>query len=457
MATEGSILEAVLQHTPRRRVLVVLPAQAKCGFAGLADVACASATCRSFIKGTYAADVNVLFHELQHNIGLSHAHRGFEEYGDPSDPMGMSMRNSQAVRCHNAPYNWRIGWATTVPSGNLTAGNFTIASNRIRLTIPGSGLTDANMVIANLGRATHEPTSRSIPYPRYFLSYRVRNNTQGGYDRGLPDSYNQKVLIHTYDGTFNERDFNRSDIVDAGPRFLQRDPAFPAGNVWTGPFTPFNSTTGLGGGLRVKVVSVGPSSAVVELCRMYSQTEGKPGSAECDSNLDRDCDGLVAAVDPDCNGEWGSDTILSQGPASPLPDATDGRQASSSPPPTRSPPSSPPPARSTRAPPARSPPSAVVPGPSRSPRFSAPPPSNSPPLPQSMAPPSSPHPRTQPSSLPPSLKPLSSSSLPPPRSQRWPPSPKLRLLPRFPQPSPPLPPPHQQQPPRSRLPTPSNV
>ncbi|GLI64477.1 hypothetical protein VaNZ11_007752 [Volvox africanus] len=452
VATKGSVLEAVLQYPTRRRVLVVLPAEAKCGFAGLADVACSSITCRSYIKGTSAAEVSVLFHELQHNIGLSHAHRGFEEYGDPSDPMGMSMRGSQAVRCHNAPYNWRIGWATTVPNGNLTAGNFTLASNRIRLTIPGSGFTDANMVIVNLGRAAHEAPLRSI---QYFLSYRVRNETLGGYDRGLPSSYSQKVLIHTYDGTFSERDFNRSDFIDAGPRFLQKDPAFPAGDVWTGPFTPFNSTSGLGGGLRIKVVSVGPSSAVVEVCRMYSQTEGKPGSAECDSNLDRDCDGLLAAVDPDCIGTWDSDSSTSQRPASQLPGAMEGQagQAVSSPPPARSPPSSPSPVRSTRPPSPRSPPprSRSPPpravglgrlGPSHSPHPPVPPPSPSPqamalplshpsPTPPSPIPQPSP-PRTQPSSLPQPPRPMLPSSLP--RPQRSPPSSTAPPLPRFPQP-----------------------
>ncbi|GIL56915.1 hypothetical protein Vafri_12193 [Volvox africanus] len=462
VATKGSVLEAVLQYPTRRRVLVVLPSEAKCGFSGLADVACSSATCRSYIKGTSAADVSVLFHELQHNIGLSHAHRGFEEYGDPADPMGRSMRSSQAVRCHNAPYSWRIGWATTVPNGNLSAGNFTLASNRIRLTIPSSGLTDANMVIVNLGRAANEAPSRSI---QYFLSYRVRNSTLGAYDRGLSSSYSQKILIHTYDGTLSERDFNRSDFIDAGPRFLQKDPAFPARDVWTGPFTPFNSTSGLGGGLRVKVVSVGPSSAVVEVCRMYSQTEGKPGSVECDSNLDRDCDGLPAAVDPDCIGAWTAlDSSMSQGPASPLPGAMDGRQAASSPPPARSPPSSSPPAppspaRSTRSPSPRSPPPRLQSPPPRavflgrlgptqmSSHPPAPPPSPSPQAmslllshPSSMPPSPIPQPspsRTQPSSLPPPPRPMLPASLP--RPQRLPLSPTP--------PSPPLPLPHQLHPP----------
>ena len=53
------------------------------------------------------------------------------------------------AQCHNAPNNYRIGWAKPVNQipgkggdgwwGNLTAGNFTAASNHLRFTIPASG------------------------------------------------------------------------------------------------------------------------------------------------------------------------------------------------------------------------------------------------------------------------------------------------------------------------------
>ncbi|EFJ51738.1 hypothetical protein VOLCADRAFT_87512 [Volvox carteri f. nagariensis] len=264
MAEPGSTLDIVLRTSTRRRVVVVLPGQVKCGFAGLADVACSGTTCRSYIKGTSAADVHVLFHELQHNYGLSHAGWSDDEYGDSTDPMGNSPRNNQGVHCHNAPYNWRAGWAGPVKDGMITSANFTPAKNRINFTLPASSISDMNMVIVDLGYRAPLPGSPFIPYPKYFLSYRVRNSTFGGYDGGMPGTYHQKVLIHNFNGTGSERDYNRSNYIDAGPRFTQRNPAFPAGNVWTAPFVPFNSSSGLGGGFRVIVVALDAISAVVE-------------------------------------------------------------------------------------------------------------------------------------------------------------------------------------------------
>ncbi|GIM12411.1 hypothetical protein Vretimale_15747 [Volvox reticuliferus] len=302
LAASDPSLSSILQWSQRRRIMMILPPEIKCNFNGIADATCAGSMCRSFINTKSPLDVNVLFHELQHNHGLNHAGRNKLEYGDLTDPMGDSPASGQKVHCHNAAYNWRIGWARPITGGVLTAANFTPTANRIALTIPASGTTDMNMVILDMGSSSPQAASPSIPYPKYFLSFRVRNTTFGGYDGGLSAAINQAVVIHNYNGTASDRDALTSNLVAiGGPRFDSFDPAFPAGNVWTGPFTPFNSTTGLGGGLRVKVVSVGPSSAVVELCRMYSQTEGKPGSAECQANLDRDCDGKMASLDSDCN------------------------------------------------------------------------------------------------------------------------------------------------------------
>lgn len=53
-----------------------------CPWAGLAPVGCGAKTCTTYIKGSYATDFGVLFHELGHTAGLSHAGRGFDEYGD---------------------------------------------------------------------------------------------------------------------------------------------------------------------------------------------------------------------------------------------------------------------------------------------------------------------------------------------------------------------------------------
>ncbi|GLC71994.1 hypothetical protein PLESTF_001192900 [Pleodorina starrii] len=238
-------------------------------------------------KGDYAQDVHLYVHELQHTHGLNHASRGTQEYGDETDPMGNSPGTSQGVHCHNAPHNWRMGWATPVPGGNLNAAHLTLNANRRTFNIPASSITDQNMVIIDLG-SKPGGAAAPIPYPKYFLSYRVVASTFGGYDGALKASYHQKVLIHLYNGTINDRDANLTKYIDAGPRFSGADRAFPDGNVWTAPFAPYDVSSNLGGGLRIRVVSVGSTSATVEVCRMFAQTEGVPGSPECRGSADRD-------------------------------------------------------------------------------------------------------------------------------------------------------------------------
>ncbi|GLC54358.1 hypothetical protein PLESTB_000855300 [Pleodorina starrii] len=174
---------------------------------------------------------------------------------------------------------------------DLNAGSFRPSANRFRFSIPASGTTDQNMVIVDVGSIPlPDAKVATISYSKYFLSYRLRNTTYGGYDSGLSDSYHQKVLLHSYNGTISDTSLPRSVYISAaGPKFDKVwDRTFPEGNVFTAPFVPYNASTNLGGGLRIKVVSVGGMSATVEVCRMYSETEGTPGSAACQENLDRD-------------------------------------------------------------------------------------------------------------------------------------------------------------------------
>ncbi|GLC53935.1 hypothetical protein PLESTB_000889400 [Pleodorina starrii] len=300
LAVRDPKLKEILQFTKRRRSMVILPSDAKCGFSGHGDQACQDICSTVVMARNGVPNIYSMFHELQHNYGLGHAGRAANPYGDGSDPMGTHASINSGLQCHNAPQNWRMGWAGPIPGGHLTAANFTPAANRLTLTIPAASTSDQNMVILRLGLQSPQPGAPAIAYPNYFISYRVRNATFGGYDSGLPAAFHRKVTIHAYNGTTDDRDGNTTSLQDAGPRFTRPDSAFPAGDGWMAPFSPLDPATGLGGGLRVRVVSTSATSAVVELCRMYAQTEGVRGSADCRTNLDRDCDGLIGAADPDC-------------------------------------------------------------------------------------------------------------------------------------------------------------
>lgn len=208
------------------------------------------------------------------------------EYGDPTDPMGNTYTNASmpntAVHCHNAPYSWRLGWAGPIAGGDLTAGDFTPTRSRLILTIPAASVSDKNMVIVDLGTSAsgkHQPAGNAtIAYPRFYISYRVKNYTFGGYDGGLADAFNQKVLIHEYNSEVVPIMFDQNKTSVHAIRTM--------GKFWRSPF--IMGTGGLGGGLQVRVLSVGPTSAQVEICRMYGLIEGIPGSEECQANLDRD-------------------------------------------------------------------------------------------------------------------------------------------------------------------------
>ena len=44
-------------------------------------------------------------------------------------------------------------------------------------------------MVVNLAAASADPAAARIPYPKYFLSYRVRNTTNGAFDSGITSGY----------------------------------------------------------------------------------------------------------------------------------------------------------------------------------------------------------------------------------------------------------------------------
>lgn len=130
--------------------------------------------------------LQVMFHELQHNIGLPHASMGANEYGDLSDPMGDSTGTAASFLCNNAPYSIRLGWANftqalpeqgtpgnvTRITANLTAINFQHVQSYI-VDLPSMDSTPYNTAAVNLG----SPDSLVNPdtstrYPSFYLAFR---------------------------------------------------------------------------------------------------------------------------------------------------------------------------------------------------------------------------------------------------------------------------------------------
>nr|BAC99309.1 matrix metalloprotease [Chlamydomonas reinhardtii] len=298
-------LARLLQWRTRRRNLFILPSNVRCSWAGYADVTCTSATCSAYVRGYGSATTpHVVMHEVMHNYGLEHAGRGFVEYGDQTDVMGDYSKASAGLLCPNAPNMYRIGWAKPLNEpgtpafasdadgppafGNLTVANFT--SNWIRgLVIPAQGTRDDNMNVVNVGAAGPELEAERITgVNRYYFSYRVQNRTSGGYDSGITSSFNRKVLVHSYNGIQSERVFGfKPNLIDWGPNFQSKT------STWTSPFVALRG--GLGGAVRVVVVSTSDTQAVVNICRMTETRE-----TTCNDGFDNDCDGAADDEDGDC-------------------------------------------------------------------------------------------------------------------------------------------------------------
>ncbi|GFR41949.1 hypothetical protein Agub_g2744 [Astrephomene gubernaculifera] len=346
-----------------RTSLLLLPDQLPCGWSALGEAGCGGPSCEVLMRAGLARQPQVLLHELMHTRGvMRHAASGGDPAGDPSDPLGdlspslTSASSSSApnattkLLCPNAVSASRLGWAAPIASasapssssapnassdsasaetapgtissssssstsssssprsyGRISVSSFSYGDWIRGLILPVAGTTANSFIEVHLGAAsinpyTWQPVGATVPYPTIYLSYRVRNKTYGGYDSGLPEALSRKVHIHTFNGSlFNPRDYNVSNLEDWGPRFNRPDPASDwAGNgdMWASEFA-LDGATGLGGSLVVRVVSVGPTEAVVDLCRRTVARED-PYDDSCYDGLDNDCDNRVDEWDPDC-------------------------------------------------------------------------------------------------------------------------------------------------------------
>jgi len=171
-----------------------------CGWAGVANVGCAT-VCRAWIAEPQS--MMVYAHEVGHNLNMAHAGTDPEndgtmndEYGDLSDPMGIS----RSVHNADAPHIHQLGW-------------FNAFSNSIRTVTAGGTYQIAP--IGNTPDGTLPQTLRiakpdSSDY--YYLSYRQPT----GFDASLSSTYTVGVNIHRYAGSgYNFTKFIKS-LPDGG-------------------------------------------------------------------------------------------------------------------------------------------------------------------------------------------------------------------------------------------------
>ncbi|KXZ53666.1 hypothetical protein GPECTOR_6g583 [Gonium pectorale] len=218
----------------------------RCGWAGLASVGCGGSTCSVYIKGSYAQSLTVAMHEISHTTGLSHAGRGFDEYGDTSDVMGNSG-SSDGYLCMNPGNQLRVGWnspiATLLPSSTNIVGNSGVLKTWV---IPPESATDVNHLYLLY-------SVNDVAYPNLFISFRTRTAT---FDNILTSGNNNRVFVHAFNGTASERDWNRTLLLAV----------LSSGGIYTGPFVDTDNDFFTGGGVRIQVLSITPGvSATVRV------------------------------------------------------------------------------------------------------------------------------------------------------------------------------------------------
>jgi len=155
------------------RHVIVLPAAAACGAAGLAHITAPGERSRLWINDRYACDVGVLTHELGHSFGMHHAWKGGSPYGDLTDVMGFPR--SQTL---NAPHRMQMGWTPNRDVAEALEGDYEMQS--LDVETPSTSTHPRVLQLSDRGR---DPL---------FIAYR----TADGLGRTLHPSVHNHVTVH---------------------------------------------------------------------------------------------------------------------------------------------------------------------------------------------------------------------------------------------------------------------
>ena len=202
-AAEQAAQNAGIDLSLYRHRVFVLPTYSSlpaCGWAGVANVGCGT-YCRAWIAEANSGMVYA--HELGHNLNMAHAGTDPEndgiinsEYGDYSDPMGLSRNWMQ----FNASHINQMGWYAGYPGAIATV----TSSGTFNLSAIGLDPTTAGGVPFML--KITKPNSGDI----YYLSYR---QPIGDYNQ-LSTTYTQGVNIHRYFGSGYAQTSHVKTLID---------------------------------------------------------------------------------------------------------------------------------------------------------------------------------------------------------------------------------------------------
>ncbi len=150
-----------------------------CWFEGVANLACTTGTCRTWVYPT--SGTIVLGHELGHNLGFGHAamdknNDGIDinSYGDLTDIMG----NSRAIKLFNAAHMKYAGWTGSINLNSGDRGKYIISS-----------LADYSSSLPKILMIPRETLGNKY---NYYFSFR----NGFGEDETIPYIYKNVISIH---------------------------------------------------------------------------------------------------------------------------------------------------------------------------------------------------------------------------------------------------------------------
>lgn len=174
-AAEAAARAAGIDPSQYTRVNYVTPPNSTCGWAGLAYMPGNQSWVQSC--GTTA----VYSHELGHNLSLNHASTPTSEYGDYSDPMGIS--SASRLPDHNGANRTMAGWMPAGTVADVSAGGSYALTSLSNITSTGT------------------PQVLRIPKPDTAETYYVSLRSALGLDATLPTQFVDAVSVHRSTGT----------------------------------------------------------------------------------------------------------------------------------------------------------------------------------------------------------------------------------------------------------------
>lgn len=182
--------------TKYKHRLAMLPVGNACTFGGLGDVGCAS-FCNTWYNGNSGLQLEVIAHELGHNLGLMHSTTPGYEYGDGSCIMGLSV----GARCFNAPQSWKLNVSYPL----ITYDDLSLTSSVWNIwTIYEIMFQPNSFIKINPTWSSSFPSSMS-----YYISYRSKY----GYDSNLLPQWINQVYIHQFSRETNVFDFTKPVLI----------------------------------------------------------------------------------------------------------------------------------------------------------------------------------------------------------------------------------------------------